>query len=71
MGDEFDDFDALEEVVILKQYKMLAVTKMIGYDDYTADGAIGFGLEEEEQDDYSIEADTNFLTMMLQSVNDG
>lgn len=49
---------------------MLAVSKMIGYEDYTADGAIGLGFAEEENDDSAIESDTNFLNLLMENIDD-
>jgi len=37
----------------------------MGYEDFLADGALGLGYLDEDSDDSEIEADTNFLQMMM------
>ena len=56
-----------ESVVVLKKFKMLAVDKMIGYGDFIADGAIGFGLDEDSEDNYQIEEGTSFTSMIFET----
>ena len=56
-------------MVQLKKFKILGVDKMVNYEFFTADGAIGLGFIPEATDDESIEEDTNFMSMILSNVS--
>lgn len=44
---------------------MLGSDRIVGYEDYLADGAVGLGFLDESTDDSEIESDTNFLQMLM------
>ena len=44
---------------------MIGVDKIIGYDKYLADGALGLAYIDENTGDKDIEEDTNFLLKLM------
>lgn len=72
IGEELrlQNIEDLEELVILKKFKMLGIDKIIGYSHYASDGGLGFGFLDQETDDDKIEDDTNLLGMLVQNIDD-
>ncbi|KAL4455854.1 hypothetical protein ABPG74_003264 [Tetrahymena malaccensis] len=63
-----DTFEKYEDLITFPSLKLLGAEKMIGYNNYPADGAIGLGLNKIYKGDTKIEQNTDIMEALSSSV---
>ncbi|EGR31236.1 hypothetical protein IMG5_115220 [Ichthyophthirius multifiliis] len=65
-----DEYQKYQDITTLPNFKLVAVSKMVNYQNFTADGAIALGVSNVQKEQKKIEPNTDFLQALINVTDD-